>query len=95
MNGSKGGKKDKLSYTSYIRRKSNNLGMCKYGENPNGKNSNQLLQDKAHINFIQPHLIGKLNGSAGCRQFDEMQSRKVGRGLDDIQLCMPVNVSIT
>ena len=69
--------------------------MCKYGEMANGKNSNRLLQDKVHINFIQPHLIGKLNGSAGGRHFDEMQSSKVGRCLDDLQLCMPVNVRIT
>ena len=46
--------------------------MCKYGEKANGKDSNRLLQDKVHINFIQPHLIGKLNGSVGGSQFDQM-----------------------
>ena len=69
--------------------------MCKYGEKANGKDSNRLLQDKVHRNFIHPHVIGKLNGSARGRQFDEMQSDKVGRFSYDLQLCMPLNVSIT
>ena len=68
--------------------------MCKYGEKDNERNSNRLLQDKVHINFIYSHLIGNLNGSARGKQFDEMQSGKVGRGSDDLQVCMPVNVSI-
>ena len=72
LNGSKDGKIYNLSYVSQIGRKYNNPGMCKYGENSNGKNSNRLLQDKVHINFIQPHLIGKLNGSVGGSQFDQM-----------------------
>ena len=69
--------------------------MCKYGEKANGKNSNRILQDKVHIKFIQPHLIGNLNGLERGTHFDEMQSGKVGRGSDDLQVCMPVNVSIT
>ena len=78
LNGSKAGKIDKFSCASHIGRKSNNPGMCKYGEKANRKKSNRLLQDKVHINFIQPHLIGKLNGSARGKLFDEMQSRNVG-----------------
>ena len=69
--------------------------MCKYGENANGKNSNILLQDKVHRKFIHPRLIGNLNGSPRGRQFDEVQSDKVGRVSDDLRICMPLNVSIT
>ena len=88
-------KTDKLSYASQIGRNSNNPRMCKYGEKANGENSNRLLQDKVHTNFMHPHLIGKLNGSAGGKQFDEMRSGKVGRGSYDLQVCMLLNVSIT
>ena len=95
LNGSKDGKIEKLSFASQIGRKSNNTGVCKYGENANGKNFNILLQDKVHRKFIHPRLIGNLNGSPGGRQFDEMQSDKVGRFSYDLQLCMPLNVSIT
>ena len=63
LKGSKDGKKDNFYYASQVGSKSNNPGMCKYGQKANGKNSNRLLQDKVHINFIQPHLIRKLNGS--------------------------------
>ena len=72
LNGLKYGKTNKLYYASQKGRNSNNPRICKYGENANGKISNRLLQDKVHINFIQPHLIAKLNASAGGIPFDEM-----------------------
>ena len=50
---------------------------------------------KYTIFFIQPHLIGKLNGSAGGNQFVETQSGKVGRGSYNLKLCIIIMVSIT
>ena len=49
---------------------------------------------KYTIFFIQPHLIGKVNGSTWGWQFDEMQLGKVGRGSYDIQVCIPLHVRI-
>ena len=95
LNGSKDGKTDKLSYDSQIGGKYNNTGMHNYGEKDNAKNSNTLLQDKVHRNFIHPHPIRKLNGLEGGRQFDEMQLGKVGKGSENLQVCMIVNVIMT
>jgi hypothetical protein len=88
LNCSEASRTDKVSYAPQVGSKSINSQVCKSGKNWNDK----LQEDESGGNSIEAQVVRELNDPKGCRQFDEPQTGTVGRGSDDLQVGMPVNV---